>query len=159
MKTLLLNRWFLLALSFCLLCVAPFSRLLVYGVPDAIVGALASSEELATLAADDPDPIASVWFVGEQESVGKVSDLQILADDEFHTRVSLKLRGVDGGGGYPTLTAWMRSADNKLLGTQVFAPGEYPHGSRLTIEPIELSLTNRPGMDRIGVLADGDVPR
>ena len=159
MRTVLLNRWFLLALSFGLLCVAPFSRLLVYGVPDAIVGALASPAELATLAVDDPDPIASVWFVGEQESVGKVSDLQILADDEFHTRVSLKLRSVDGGGGYPTLTAWMRAADGKLLGTQVFAPGEYPHGSHLTIESIELSLTNRPGMDRIGVLADGDVPR
>ena len=159
---MLLNRWFLLALSFCLLCVAPFSRLLVYGVPDAIVGALASPAELATLAtlaADDSDPIASVWLVDEQESVGKVSELRILADDEFHTRVSLKLHSVDGGGGYPTLTAWMRAADNKLLGTQVFAPGEYTHGSRLTIEPIELSLTNRPGMDRIGVLADGDIPR
>ena len=158
MRALLLNRWFVLELSFCLLCVAPFSRLLVYGVPDAIVGALASPAELATLAADDPDRIAIVWLVDEQESVGKVTDLQIQADDEFHTRVSLKLMSVDGGGGYPTLTAWMRSVDGKLLGTQVFAPGEYVHGSRLTIESIELNLTNRPGMDRIGVLADGDVP-
>ena len=159
MRSLLLNRWVLLCLAIFALVLAPFWRNLRDGIPDLLVGAMAGPAELATLALNEDDHIQDVLLVPEHQSTGSVMDLQVLASDDFHTRVSLKLRGLDGGGGYPTLTAWMRAADNKLLGTQVFAPGEYPRGSRLTIESIELSLTNRPGMDRIGVLADGDVPR
>ena len=159
MRSLLLNRWVLLCLAIFALVLAPFWRNLRDGIPDLLVGAMAGPAELATLALNEDDRIQDALLVPEHQSTGSVMDLQVLASDDFHTRVSLKLRGVDGGGGYPTLTAWMRAADNKLLGTQVFAPGEYTHGSHLTIEPIELSLTNRPGMDRIGVLADGDIPR
>ena len=134
MRSLLLNRWALLCLAIFALALAPFWRNLRDGIPDLLVGAMAGPAELATLALNEDDRIQDALLVPEHQSTGSVMDLQVPASDDLRTRVSLKLRGIDGGGGYPTLRAWMRSADGKLLGTQVFAPGEYVHGSRLTIE-------------------------